>query len=172
MEEIWRNIEGYEGLYQVSNTGKVRNTKTGKIFKTQIEHCGYEYVILHKGKKEKLCLIHRLVALAFVPNPNNYPCVNHKDECKTNNVYTNLEWVDHKTNCNYGTRNKKISRAHCKPIYQYSIDGTFIKEWNSINAAANYYNISSQRLSHCVNGRSKTSYGYVWKYAKEKEVAA
>lgn len=98
MEE-WKDIIGFEGFYQVSNFGKVRNCVTGKILKPGLQGKGYYSVTLkRKGYK-----VHRLVAIAFIPNPNNLPIVNHKDENKLNNNADNLEWCDNRYNCNYGT---------------------------------------------------------------------
>ena len=112
--EFWKNIEGFEGYYQISRHGEVKSlnyNNTGKphILKQRINKRGYCYVNLCRNGCYKSYMIHRLVAQAFIPNPYNLPQVNHKDENKTNNVWTNLEWVDNKTNSNYGSRNKRIS---------------------------------------------------------------
>ena len=122
-KEIWKDIEGYEGLYQVSNMGRVKSVErtiwnSGKgcyktvherILKAEINNSGYLLVGLSKGGKVKLCSIHRLVAEAFIPNIDNLPCINHKDENKVNNHMENLEWVTYKENNNYGTHNEKIA---------------------------------------------------------------
>ena len=121
MEEIWKDIVGYEGLYQVSNFGRVKSLakyKNGnggskfwrkeRILKPANTGRGYLMVVLIKEKKRTTYILHRLVAQAFIPNPNNLPQINHKDENKTNNVVSNLEWCDNKYNSNYGTRNVRI----------------------------------------------------------------
>ena len=113
--EIWKDIEGYEGFYQVSNYGRVKSlnyNRTGKAKELkQSINLGYKYVILYKDNKRKKFLVHRLVAQAFVPNPNEYLEVNHIDENKANNCVWNLEWCTRLYNNNYGTINERISKA-------------------------------------------------------------
>lgn len=110
--EVWKPIKDFNG-YEVSNTGQVRSTNyrgkgVTRILKTSPDKMtGYMKVALIKDGKTKPKTVHRLVADAFIENPNNYPCVNHKDEDKTNNHVTNLEWCTHKYNANYGTRNER-----------------------------------------------------------------
>lgn len=116
-KQIWKDIKGYKGKYQVSNTGKVRsmnyrNTGKGKLMKLGIRNAGYLQLGLYKDGKYKYYLVHRLVAEAFIPNPNNLPQVNHIDENKTNNCVWNLEWCNAKYNSNYGTRLERCSKAH------------------------------------------------------------
>ena len=115
-KQIWKDIPNYEGKYQVSNTGRVRSlnyNRTGKIKvrKQGKDKLGYKSVFLCKDGKNKGYLVHRLVALAFIPNPNNYPVINHKDENPSNNYYKNLEWCTQEYNCNYGNCRKKMSEA-------------------------------------------------------------
>lgn len=111
-EEIWRDIKGYEGLYKISNFGRVVSYHCNKIKLMSIaQHSsGYKQANLYKDGKHETLLVHRLVAAAFVPNPNNYNEVNHIDENKCNNNADNLEWVSHGDNCRYGTRNARISQ--------------------------------------------------------------
>ena len=110
IKEEWKPVEGYEGLYEVSNLGQVRSysnrhgglLKYPKLLKIDVSSgTGYGCVTLCKNNKVKRVPIHRLVALAFIPNPNNYPCVNHKDEIRTNNKVDNLEWCTHLYNNSY-----------------------------------------------------------------------
>src|SRR5574344_1100472 len=105
MKEIWKNVSGYEGIYQISNFGRVRSFKFSnvRILKNIVQSAGYLTVDLRKNGARKSFKIHRLVALAFIENPNNLPSINHKDECKTNNSVNNLEWCTDKYNSNYGT---------------------------------------------------------------------
>ena len=112
MEE-WRDIEGYEGLYQISNLGRVKSfprpTTPGGILKTIKRKDGYCSIKLSKNGKVKKVLVHRLVAKAFIPNTNNLPIINHKDENPSKNIVDNLEWCDYKYNNNYGTLPKRLS---------------------------------------------------------------
>ena len=107
MVEIWKDIEGYEGLYEVSSYGRVRNLVSGKFIKASKKNDGYCRVCLTKNGCRKCINIHRLVAQSFLPNPDNLPQVNHKDEDKTNNNVTNLEWCTAKYNINYGTSQQR-----------------------------------------------------------------
>ena len=109
MKEIWKEIKDYEGLYQVSNLGRVKSST--KILKNRLSKRGYYIVTLYKNGKSTTKWVHRLVAEAFIPNPDNLPQVNHKDEDKLNNRVDNLEWCTAKYNCNYGTHNSKLSLA-------------------------------------------------------------
>lgn len=118
--EMWKQIPTTN--YSVSNEGNVRNDKTGKILKQQIRN-GYLAVRLYINGTNSLYNVHKLVAEAFVPNPNNYPYVNHKSEVKTENSADNLEWCTQKYNCNYGDRNNKIGKAHEKTVWVVTPSG-------------------------------------------------
>ena len=157
MQEIWKDIKGYEGLYEVSNLGNVKNIK-GLILKNYSDKNGYLRVYLYNNFKRKTCMVHRLVAEAFLDNPNNYPQVNHKNEDKSCNTVDNLEWCNVKYNCNYGKRNEKIK----KKVIQYDKKNNLIKEWNCVTEAENKLNIS--HISSCCKNKRKTAGGYVWKY--------
>lgn len=111
MEEEWRDIKGYEGLYQVSNFGRVYNVLRGTFLHQCVRKNGYQQVTLCKAHSQHTFRTHRLVAEAFIPNPDNYTQINHKDEDKTNNCVDNLEWCDAKYNINYGSRNSKVSKS-------------------------------------------------------------
>ena len=139
--EVWKPIKGYENLYEVSNLGNIKSlsreiitsnnkkyfTKC-KILKKDISNKGYYRVIFKINKKSKHYSVSRLVAEAFIPNPNNLPCVNHKDENPLNNCVSNLEWCTHKYNMNYGTRNQRISKnkRNKEKINQYDLQGNYI----------------------------------------------
>lgn len=157
MIEEWKDISGYEGLYEVSNLGRVR--RNGKILKP-LKDSGYLRAHLSKNGIAKKVLIHRLVAFAFIPNPNNYPEINHKDEDKTNNTVENLEWCSREYNINYGTRNERVS----KPVLQYDRLGNFIREWPSGLKAEEELGINNGNISSCCSGKVKTAGGFVWRF--------
>lgn len=168
--EIWKDIKGYEGLYQVSNLGNVRSLgnnkkRKEKILKLSQTPKGYQIVYLSNKNQGKNYYIHRLVASAFIPNPNNLPQVNHKDEIKTNNMVDNLEWCDCEYNINYGTRNDKMNiTKKAKPIYSINITTNEITFYQSAYAAQKQTNISQTSICMCCRGKIKTSGGYKWKY--------
>ena len=182
--EIWRPIKGYEDLYEVSNLGRVRSldryypdmikmpngalapyVRKGKIMKSFVQpKTGYVIICL-RNLKRKNKLLHRLVAEAFVPNPNNLPEVNHKDEDKTNNCASNLEWCDGIYNKLYGTARERINAKRSKGIEQLTLDGQHVAFYQS---AAVAYRMSNGKfhpssIYMVVNGQKKTAYGYQWR---------
>ena len=169
MNEIWKDIDGYEGLYQVSNLGRVKSLNylhTGKErnLKPGTDGSGYRFVGLYKNGKTRLFYIHRLVAKAFIPNPDGKLEVNHKDENKTNNCVDNLEWMTRQENNNYGTRNERVSKSLSKSVFQYSLDGEFIRKWPSTIQIERDLGFSIGNISQCCNGKLKSAYGYIWKF--------
>lgn len=161
MEE-WKDVIGYEGLYQVSNHGIVK--RDGHVLKNLKHNTGYLFVQLSKNGKVQNKFIHRLVAEAFLPNPFNHPQVNHLDECKDNNCVTNLEWCTAKYNSCYGSRLERVRKGKSKKIVQYSLSGIFIQEWESSTEASEQLGISQTGIVHCCKGVTKTSGNYIWKY--------
>ena len=131
--EEWRPVVGYEGLYEVSNTGQVINIKTGHILKQHKDKDGY-WVLSLKRDKYKTYFAHRLVAQAFIPNPDNLPMVNHKDEDKSNCMVDNLEWCDAKYNSTYGTARERMYEAkHRKTILKRELEKRELeKSWAKI----------------------------------------
>jgi hypothetical protein len=168
--EIWKDIPGYDGKYQVSNFGRIKsfNTRNGEVIikKLNKHKGGYLQVDLWKNSKAKVKFVHRLVAEAFIPNPDNLPCVNHKDEDKTNNCATNLEWCSYTFNNNYGTRNKRLAKTKGKTVLQYDLDGNLVKEWVSVMEVKRQTGWSQGNISCCCVGKQRSAYGYKWKYAE------
>lgn len=170
----WREIKGTNGLYLVSDDGKVFSVRSNKLIKQQKSNKGYyrvEFNINGEVKKES---VHRLVAEAFIPNPNNYPIVNHKDENPSNNHADNLEWCTHEYNSNYGNcQAKKVAnRDHIfgwnhvqsKPVKQFDLDGNFIHEYGSCGMAGILTGLSAKSIAKCAGGKLKQYGGYGWSY--------
>lgn len=166
MTEIWKDIPGYEGLYSISNIGRLRNDKTNRLLKPWIDKDGYLVYDLTKNKVKKHYRAHRLVAQTFIPNPNNYPLVNHKDEDKTNNKVSNLEWCTLEYNLNYGTRTERSALKHSKSISKYNLNGNFIATYKSLTEAAKLNNLLKGHISSVALGKQKTAGGFIWKYEK------
>ena len=168
--EIWKDIEGYEGHYQVSDKGRIKSVKFGKEIFLKPGQCrGYLHVGLSKNNKMKTCYIHRLVAQAFLPNPQNLPQINHKNEDKTDNKVKNLEWCYVKYNSNYGTRNQRISKKMTngklsKPVLQYTKTGKFVKKWKSVMDVERNLGYDHQNISACCRGKYHSAYNFVWRY--------
>ena len=168
--EQWKDIQGYEGLYQVSNLGRVKSVERyqdnhgkkqivpEKIKTPSLVNKGYLRVSLYKSNKPEHAYVHRLVALHFIENPLNLPQINHKNEDKTCNEVWNLEWCNNQYNQQY---------SHNVKIVQYDLQGNFIKEWDSITEAETHLGIFDSGIVRCCQGKQKQCGGYVWKY-KEK----
>lgn len=181
---VWRAVKGYEGLYAVSNTGQVKSLfRYKKILKPNVMKRGYCTVELFKGGQSKRLLIHRLVAEAFIPNPDNLPQVNHIDENPMNNSSDNLEWCTAKYNMNYGegakTRHLKIDyntekrkqiarengKAKAVPVAQYE-KGNKICVYDNAKIASNKTGVNHSHILDVANGKRKTAGGYVWMYER------
>lgn len=160
--EIWKPIMGFEDIYEISNKGNVRKIKGAIILKGQLTQ-GYKKIILTKNRKRYNFFIHRLVAKAFIPNPNNYPIINHIDENPLNNNVDNLEWCSYKYNTNYGTCIERRSRNHYKSVNQYK-NGYFVKKWECIKLAGKSLNIDTSSITKAAKGLRKSAGGYVWQY--------
>ena len=163
MQEIWKDIKGYNGKYQISNYGNVKNTKSSRLLKQRNKK--YLEVVLYKNCQPKCYKIHRLVAEAFIPNPTNLPIINHKDENKLNNNVDNLEWCDAKYNSNYGKRNELVSKNQSKyKIIQKDLSNNIIKIWDNIWDLTHNTKYKKDNISCCCRGKLKTAYGYKWEY--------
>ena len=166
-----KDIEGYEGLYQVDNQGNVWSLKFGKRRKLRAGvSSGYLIVVLCKNGKPKTHKVHRLVAQAFISNPQNLPCINHKDECKTNNLVENLEWCTQRYNMLYSGNHLKANKASVKScskgVLQYTLDGEFVNEYPSTREASRQTGINQSDIVQCCRGHKNYSHagGYVWEY--------
>lgn len=175
--EIWKNIKGYEGFYQISDMGCVKSlertvikkdgrkqTVKERILKPAMTKDGYLMTYLCSSQKRKWFRVHRLVCEAFHENPDGKTQVNHINENKTDNRACNLEWCTVKENNNHGTRNARIAETLSKPIGQYTIDGEFVKVWSSVMEAQRQAGFDCGHISSVANGKRKTHKGFVWKY--------
>lgn len=170
--EKWKPIPGFEG-YEASSYGRIKISSQRKILKggeimsnervltPQITYQGYLTVSI-KGYPR---FVHRLVALAFVPNPYNLPIVNHKDENKSNPLPENLEWCDIRYNTNYGTSKERYARTRGSSVLQYTVDGDFVAEYYSMGIAAKSIGVKSAgNICMCCKGQRPVAYGFIWKY--------
>ena len=170
MQEEWRDIEGYQN-YMISNMGRVKSlnykhTGIEKILKPSVDKRGYLVICLYKNSvKKRNFKIHRLVAKAFIPNPNNLPQVNHKDENKQNNCLKNLEWCDQKYNNNFGTRKERVAEKTSKPVLKIDpISNEIVAEFPSINEVQRQLGFYHSHISNCCKGKLKSAYSFKWQY--------
>ena len=168
-KDIWRDVEGYEGLYQVSDQGRVKSLerkgrRKERFLKPGMDKDGYLFVNLWAGGKQKNHKVHRLVCQAFHENPGNKPQVNHINEIKTDNRASNLEWCTYAENNNHGTRNERVAKAQSKPVAQYAQDGELIKIWPSTREAERQTGFRHGYIGQSANGKRKQAYGFIWKY--------
>ena len=168
MDVLWKSIPGYEGIYEVSNTGLIRGRNGER--KTLINSHGYEYIKLCKKGDSKKFQVHRLVAMAFIPNPDNLPEVNHKDENPLNNCVDNLEWCTRIYNNNYGTRNYRagvaISKANRMKVYRFDKNGNYLDSFDCAETAEKYIGKKIRTaIGRCARGERKSAGGFIWKYA-------
>lgn len=191
MQEVWKPVNGWEGLYEVSNLGRVRSLHYKKpyIMHPIVDNYGYVRISLVKpnSKKYKRCGVHRLVAEAFISNPDNLPQINHKDENKQNNNVNNLEWCTNKYNCNYRNHCKNVSASRLgmkfselhlknlrnshakvqgKRVGQYDTTGKLLNVFDSLSDAGRCFKTSAQNISHCCNGITNSAVGYIWRFVE------
>lgn len=169
MEEIWKDIPEFEDGYMISNLGRVYSKYTKKIRKTQFSR-GYESITLKRDRKQHCLFVHRLVAQTFLPNPNNLPIVNHKDENPMNNCVDNLEWCTYSYNNSYNGIAKKKSEKFQKKVYVYDKEGNLEREYSSVREAERDIKGSSGSISMACRGLNYTYQDKVWSYEPlEKE---
>lgn len=193
MQEIWKPVKGFDGCY-VSNFGRVKRDaysytqknrwgtettihKRARMLPISRDHYGYMQVHLCRGNTSK---VHRLVAMAFIPNPYNLPQVNHKDEDMANNCAANLEWCSNTYNNNYGTKNERQGRTKGSPYAQYILDGKFVAAYYSSGDAERHTGIFQIAIREVASGKliknkhgnyhpRKTAGGYIWKKITKEE---
>lgn len=175
-EILWKKIDGYD--YAVSTSGEVKRLATKasggtgnyerqeRVITPHRNNTGYSIVWLYKNGQRKGFLTHRLVAEAFIENPQRLPCVNHKDENPQNNHVDNLEWCTHKYNANYGTSPERIGKKNSKAVLQFDFQGKFIKRYESTMQAQRETGVCNARISESCLGKRKKGGGYIWRYAQ------
>ena len=158
-----RDIKGYEGLYAITSCGKVWSYRSQKFLKPVIsKSTKYAYVSLYKNNEKNTHNIHRLVAEAYIPNPDNKPLVNHIDEVRVHNWVGNLEWATYTENNNHGTRNEKLSKSKQKKVFCVELD----RVYESITMAAQELDVCYTSIGCCCKGKLKTAGGYHWRYVE------
>ena len=185
----WRSVKGYDGRYLVSNTGFIYSKISNKVLKPNKMNNGYLSVELFKDGKSKRLLIHRIVAEAFIDNPESLPIVNHKDEDKTNNSVDNLEWCTQKYNANYGNalekkkRNRTVSdavknslllgsKSRQIPLLQFTKSGEFLKRFNSAVEAGRLLKINASHIGENCKKIRKSAGGFCWQYERSVDLSA
>lgn len=166
--EEWRDVVGFEGLYLVSNLGNIFSKSKKRLLKFK-NNKGYYNVSLSKNGKPHHKIVHRLVAEAFIPNPEGFREINHKDEDKTNNHVDNLEWCDSKYNLNYGNRRLIAAEHTKKPVFQCDMCGNIIKEWSGAIDASKALKINFRGISRCAHGLRRQYMGFKWFFKSDKE---
>lgn len=196
MEEIWKDIKGYKGLYQVSNLGRIKsfhkyNKSNCRIISQAKGTLGYLTVCLHLRGKRRTANVHRLVAEAFLEKENGKDFVNHKDENKLNNKVSNLEWCTFEYNVNYGTARARATKNHdylkakektnffelsrkaalkrMRKIIQYDLSMNLIKRWNSAKECKEY-GFNPNNICLCCQEKRNTHKGYIWRCADAVEI--
>lgn len=170
--EEWKDVEGYDGQYRVSNLGRVKSLGNDKSRKTKIlrQHdntSGYLIVNLCKNGKMKTKLVHRLVLEVFVPNTKNLSDANHVNEKKHDCRLSNLEWLSHRENCNFGTHNARMAASRSISVVQLTKQYEFVRTWASSMEVHRVCGFNQGNIISSCRGIYKTSHGYIWRYASE-----
>lgn len=189
--EIWKDIIGYEGIYQISNCGRVKSLdreihknngviehRNGQIMMLSLDKDGYCYLGLRRQDKiKKFFRVHQLVAIAFLENPYNFNQINHKDENKSNNCVENLEWCDSQYNNKYGTKLERTqitkiqnNSYNCrKPVLQFELNNVLVKRWESASQAEKVLNFSGACINRCCNHQRNKYRNYKWEFENNKK---
>ncbi len=167
--EVWKDIPNYEGLYQVSNKGRVKSfiQHNPRILKATITK-GYLCLRLCKNGIQKHFYIHRLVAMTFIENPKKLTIINHKDKNPLNNDVNNLEWCTQRYNMDYSNVLEKAHNSHKRKVNQYDLNGNYIETHASIVEVSKKYNINHVGISRCCRGLQNTAGGFIWRYKEVK----
>ena len=162
--ETFVEVEGFE-KYEVSNLGKVRNIKSGRVLKPFLTKNGYLMHLLYENNKhkQKHLYLHRIIATAFIDNPGEKTQVNHIDENKTNNDLSNLEWCTVKENNIHGTRTKRVAEKLSQKVIQLDLNDNVLNEFESMVQAGQETGVSRSNISSCCNGKLKSAGGYKWR---------
>lgn len=170
--EIWKDIEGYDGLYQVSNLGRIKSIKNNTILKTRLNCCGYPYVNLYKNNVRKTKTVHRIVGENLIKNLKELSCINHIDGNKENNNISNLEWCTRSENIKHAYKNglHKINKHNEKKVKQIDVEnGIILNVFDSVRQIEKTLGFSSTNISKCCRKEKNhnTAYGYKWEYIDE-----
>ena len=160
--ETFVKIEGFEN-YEVSNLGKVRNMKSGRTLKPQLNPNGYLGLCLYENNKRKRLLLHRIIATAFIDNPGKKPQVNHIDENKLNNDLSNLEWCTERENAIHGTRTKRVAEKLSQKVIQLDLNDNILNVFESMTQAEQETGVSTGNISSCCNGKRKSAGRFKWR---------
>lgn len=160
--ETFVKIDGFEN-YEVSNLGKVRNIKSGIMLKPKLNKNGYLRHCLSENNKQKFLYLHRIIATAFIDNPEKKPCVNHIDENKTNNDLSNLEWCSVRENNIHGTRIKRAAEKRSKKVIQLDLNDNVLNIFESMTQAEQETGVDASSISKCCNGKLKSAGGFKWR---------
>lgn len=161
----WREVKEYSN-YEVNQLGEIRHKKRQKILKPRSNNGGYQYVNFKINGKNTNFAVHRIVANAFIPNPNGYTEVNHKDYNKKNNCVDNLEWVSSSQNKQHSYLKQENKKSRGKAVNQYTKEGIFLKTFDSVSDAAKELGCCVAAISNCCLGRTKTSQGFRWSFVE------
>ena len=170
MQEIWKDIVGYEGRYMISNKGRVKSfarpsSGTGRLLTPYITRGYCSVGLTDSNGNRRTFLVHRLVAKAFIPNPQGYAEVNHKDENKQNNACDNLEWCTREYNMSYGNARLRQGISYGKPVDQIALDGSVIARYCSAEFASMLTGTDASSIHKCCKGKRKYANGYEWQYS-------